>query len=91
VAYRGNELDQGYREERGYNSRSAVATGWDQIPGEAKAAGIPVILVDRGIKAAPSLDSTGTAGDYLKQFPDIHIVFDQTGNFTRSGGLQVME
>ncbi|HUX51158.1 MAG TPA: hypothetical protein VMW73_10200 [Spirochaetia bacterium] len=91
MAYRGNELDQGYREERGYNSRSAVATGWDQILGEATAAGIPVILVDRGIKAAPSLYATVIVGGYIKEFADIHIVFDQTGNFTRSGGLQVME
>jgi len=111
-----------------------VATGWDQILGEAKAAGIPVILVDRGINADPSLYTTvivgdyvyqgkadaiylakamdhkgniveleGTPGsspqidrkkgfaDYIKQYPDMHIVYDQTGNFTRSGGLQVME
>jgi len=111
-----------------------VETGWDQVLGEAKAAGIPVILVDRGINADPSLYTTVIVGDYtyqgkacaeylskamdhkgnivelegtpgsspqidrkkgfeefIKQYPDMHIVYDQTGNFTRSGGLQVME
>lgn len=46
----------------------AIETGWDQALKEAKAAKIPVILVDRGIKTADdSLYATLIASDFVEE------------------------
>ena len=43
-----------------------VETGWDEVLGRAKKAGIPVILVDRGVKVADeSLYTTKIASDFV--------------------------
>ena len=55
-----------------------VATGWEDVLSEAKEAEIPVVLLDRGIDAPEDLYLTSVASD-------------QTGDFTRSKGKEVME
>ncbi|RIJ79228.1 ABC transporter substrate-binding protein [Nakamurella silvestris] len=42
-----------------------VETGWDAVLEEAKAAGIPVILTDRGVTADPSLYKTFLGSDFI--------------------------
>ena len=44
-----------------------VATGWDDVLGEAKDAKIPVILLDRGIDASKDLYLTSVASDQVKE------------------------
>ena len=44
-----------------------VQTGWDTVLQEAKDAGIPVVLVDRGVTADPSLYVTHICADALKE------------------------
>ena len=44
-----------------------VATGWDEVLGEAKDAGIPVVLLDRGIDAPEDLYLTSVASDQVKE------------------------
>lgn len=45
-----------------------VETGWDEVLGEAKAANIPVILVDRGVKVKDdSLYVTLIASDFIEE------------------------
>ena len=44
-----------------------VETGWDTVLQEAKDAGIPVVLVDRGVTADPSLYVTHIFADALKE------------------------
>jgi simple sugar transport system substrate-binding protein len=44
-----------------------VATGWDEVLGEAKDAGIPVVLLDRGIDASPDLYLTSVASDQVHE------------------------
>ena len=44
-----------------------VATGWDEVLGEAKDAGIPVILLDRGVDASQDLYLTSVASDQVKE------------------------
>ncbi len=44
-----------------------VATGWDEVLTEAKEAGIPVILLDRGIEAPEDLYLTSVASDQVKE------------------------
>jgi len=45
-----------------------VKTGWDQVLGEAKDAGIPVVLVDRGIEVKDeSLYATLIASDFIEE------------------------
>lgn len=44
-----------------------VQTGWDTVLQEAKDAGIPVILVDRGVTADPSLYVTHIYADAIKE------------------------
>lgn len=44
-----------------------VETGWEPVLKEIKAAGIPVILVDRGVKADPSLYATLIASDFVDE------------------------
>lgn len=111
-----------------------VETGWDQVLKEAKDAGIPVVLVDRGVAADDSLYLTKVASDFVVEgalaaawlaaetnavcdvvelqgtvgssaandrkagfeavvgnFPAINIIRSQSGDFTRSGGKEVME
>jgi simple sugar transport system substrate-binding protein len=112
-----------------------VETGWELALKEAKAAKIPVILVDRGVKvsddslyatliasdfveegrmagewlskttngkcnivelqgtpgAAPAIDRKRGFEEALKKYPGMKIIKSQTGDFTRSGGKQVME
>jgi ABC-type sugar transport system substrate-binding protein len=112
-----------------------VETGWEPALREAKAARIPVILVDRGVKvtddslyttliasdfveegrmaarwlskktggkcnivelqgtpgAAPAIDRKKGFEEVLKQNSGMKIIKSQTGDFTRSGGKQVME
>lgn len=112
-----------------------VETGWEPALKEAKAAKIPVILVDRGVKvsddtlyatliasdfveegrmaaewlskktggkcnivelqgtpgAAPAIDRKKGFEEVLKKYPGMKIIKSQTGDFTRSGGKQVME
>ncbi|GGB93838.1 sugar ABC transporter substrate-binding protein [Marinobacterium zhoushanense] len=111
-----------------------VETGWDQVLKEAKGAGIPVVLIDRGVDADESLYLTKVASDFVQEgalaaawlaaetngvcdvvelqgtvgssaandrkegfesvignFPSLSIIRSQSGNFTRSGGKEVME
>jgi galactofuranose transport system substrate-binding protein len=44
-----------------------VATGWDEVLTEAKEAGIPVVLLDRGIEASQDLYLTSVASDQVKE------------------------
>lgn len=44
-----------------------VATGWDEVLGEAKDAGIPVVLLDRGIDGSPDLYLTSVASDQVHE------------------------
>ncbi len=44
-----------------------VATGWDAVLGEAKDAGIPVILLDRGVDASQDLYLTSVASDQVHE------------------------
>lgn len=44
-----------------------VETGWDAVLREAKAAGIPVVLVDRGVTADESLYATKIASDFVDE------------------------
>jgi simple sugar transport system substrate-binding protein len=111
-----------------------VETGWGQVLKEAKGAGIPVVLIDRGVDADESLYLTKVASDFVQEgalaaawlaaktngvcdvvelqgtvgssaandrkegfesvignFPNLGIIRSQSGNFTRSGGKEVME
>ncbi|MEJ2045274.1 MAG: ABC transporter substrate-binding protein [Reinekea sp.] len=44
-----------------------VETGWDQVLKEAKRAHIPVVLIDRGVAADPSLYLTKVASDFKEE------------------------
>ena len=44
-----------------------VATGWDDVLGEAKDAGIPVVLLDRGVDASEDLYLTSVASDQVHE------------------------
>jgi simple sugar transport system substrate-binding protein len=44
-----------------------VATGWEDVLGEAKEANIPVILLDRGVDAPQDLYLTSVASDQVKE------------------------
>ena len=44
-----------------------VETGWDPVLKEAKDARIPVVLVDRGVNADPSLYTTLIASDFVEE------------------------
>lgn len=44
-----------------------VETGWDQVLKEAKRARIPVVLIDRGVAADPSLYLTKIASDFKEE------------------------
>ncbi|WP_420839907.1 galactofuranose ABC transporter, galactofuranose-binding protein YtfQ [Allorhizobium sonneratiae] len=44
-----------------------VATGWDEVLGEAKDAKIPVVLLDRGVDAPQDLYLTSVASDQVKE------------------------
>ena len=44
-----------------------VEAGWEPVLKEAKRAGIPVILVDRGVDADPSLYTTLIASDFVQE------------------------
>ena len=44
-----------------------VATGWDDVLQEAKEAGIPVVLLDRGVDAGEDLFLTSVASDQVKE------------------------
>lgn len=45
-----------------------IETGWDNVLADAKAAGIPVVLVDRGVQVAdPSLYATLIASDFVEE------------------------
>ncbi|MGP3698504.1 galactofuranose ABC transporter, galactofuranose-binding protein YtfQ [Rhodobacter sp. NSM] len=44
-----------------------VATGWDDVLSEAKDAGIPVVLLDRGVDAPDDLYLTSVASDQVKE------------------------
>jgi galactofuranose transport system substrate-binding protein len=44
-----------------------VATGWDDVLGEAKDAKIPVVLLDRGVDASQDLYLTSVASDQVKE------------------------
>jgi galactofuranose transport system substrate-binding protein len=44
-----------------------VATGWDDVLGEAKEANIPVVLLDRGVDASQDLYLTSVASDQVHE------------------------
>ncbi|SEM41969.1 simple sugar transport system substrate-binding protein [Gemmobacter aquatilis] len=44
-----------------------VSTGWDEVLTEAQEAGIPVVLLDRGIDASQDLYLTSVASDQVKE------------------------
>lgn len=44
-----------------------VATGWQDVLGEAKEVGIPVVLLDRGVDAPPELFLTSVASDQIRE------------------------
>ncbi len=111
-----------------------VKTGWTPVLREIKAAGIPVILTDRGIDSPEDLYATFIGSDFVEEgrraanwlvtntdgkatiaelqgsvgadpaidrkkgfeevisvHPNMKIIKSQSGDFTRSGGKQVME
>lgn len=69
-----------------------VETGWDTVLQEAKDAGIPVILVDRGVTADPSLYVTHIKADALqegaKAFNWIDEYMQEQNKTPRGGGDQ---
>lgn len=69
-----------------------VQTGWDTVLQEAKDAGIPVILVDRGVTADSSLYVTHICADALKEgenaFNWIDEYVHEQGKTPRAGGDQ---
>ena len=69
-----------------------VETGWDTVLQEAKDAGIPVVLVDRGVTADPSLYVTHIFADALKEggnaFNWIDEYMTSEGKTPRAGGDQ---
>jgi ABC-type sugar transport system substrate-binding protein len=44
-----------------------IETGWDQVLGEAQAAGIPVVIIDRNVTAPQSLYLTRVASDFVHE------------------------
>ena len=44
-----------------------VETGWDQVLQEVKAAGIPLVIVDRNVTADPSLYITRVSSDFVHE------------------------
>ncbi len=110
-----------------------VETGWTSVFQEAKAAGIPIILVDRGADVTEDLYATHLGSDFteegrnaarvmvkllngkgrivelagtpdsapavdryqgfreiIQDYPGIHIIASQDGDFTRAKGKEVM-
>src|SRR5262249_6867635 len=110
-----------------------VETGWDEVFQEVKAAGIPLVVVDRRADVSENLYATylgsdfveegrnaaramakivngkanivelvGTVGsapandrykgfrEVLQNYPDMHIIASQSGDFTRAQGREVM-
>ena len=69
-----------------------VETGWDTVLQEAKDAGIPVVLVDRGVTADPSLYVTHIFADALKEGANAFNWVDEymtaEGKTPRAGGDQ---
>ena len=69
-----------------------VETGWDTVLQEAKDAGIPVVLVDRGVTADPSLYVTHIFADALKEGANAFNWVDEymtaEGKTPRAGGEQ---
>lgn len=69
-----------------------VGTGWDTVLQEAKDAGIPVVLVDRGVTADPSLYVTHIKADAVKEgekaFNWIDEYMQAQGKTPRGGGDQ---
>ena len=69
-----------------------VETGWDTLLQEAKDAGIPVVLVDRGVTADPSLYVTHIFADALKEGANAFNWVDEymtaEGKTPRAGGDQ---
>ncbi len=111
-----------------------VESGWTQVFQEAKAAGIPIILVDRRANVGESLYATYLGSDFLeegrksarmlatfvdgkakivelmgtigsapandryfgfreimREYPNMHIIDSQSGDFTRAKGKEVMQ
>ena len=62
-----------------------VETGWDTVLQEAKDAGIPVVLVDRGVTADPSLYVTHIFADALKEGAN---AFNWVDEYMTAEGLQ---
>jgi simple sugar transport system substrate-binding protein len=44
-----------------------IETGWDQVLGEAQAAGIPVVIIDRNVTADESLYLTRVSSDFVHE------------------------
>ncbi|MBL8096309.1 MAG: ABC transporter substrate-binding protein [Anaerolineales bacterium] len=111
-----------------------VETGWDEVFEEARAAGIPIILVDRRADVPEDLYTTYLGSDFLeegrnaaralvevvgsqaeivelvgtldsapandrfrgfrevlREYPDLHILDSESGDFTRARGREVMD
>ncbi len=111
-----------------------VETGWDEVFEEARAAGIPIIVVDRRADVDESLYTTYLGSDFLEEgrnaaralaeivdsraeivelvgtldsapandrfrgfrevlrdYPDLHILDSESGDFTRARGREVMD
>jgi ABC-type sugar transport system substrate-binding protein len=110
-----------------------VETGWDSVFQEAKDAGIPIILLDRGASVSDNLYATHMGSDFVEEgrnaarvmakllngkgniaeltgtidsapaidrykgfrevladYPQMHIVVSESGDFTRAKGQEVM-
>jgi ABC-type sugar transport system substrate-binding protein len=65
----------------------------DWLVGEEKAATGPVAIVqlEGTTGSAPAIDRTKGFADTIAANPNLKVVASQTGDFTRSGGKQVME
>ncbi len=59
-----------------------VETGWDAVFTEAKDAGIPIILVDRGAKVSEDLYSTFIGSDFIQEGTDAAIEMSKLLNGT---------
>lgn len=111
-----------------------VETGWDEVFEEARAAGIPIIVVDRRADVKDDLYTTYLGSDFLEEgrnaaralarivngkaeivelvgtldsapandryrgfrevlrdYPDLHILDSESGDFTRARGREVMD
>lgn len=68
-----------------------VEDGWDEVLGKAKDAGIPVIIVDRMVKADSSLYSCWVGSDFAKEGTDAGKWLVENNGTTEEQNIVVLE